>query len=196
MGLRSAETGELCIELWDPDELFERRSSDVAEGAPTRDPGIDRIRRELGSRPLRGGARLAIELPRDQMTPRTEHGIREALVSYCELGIRRAEDELRAIHREGRQALVVGAILLAGFLALAEVTLQSGLPKGIRDFFGNGLFLVAAWVGMWYPLDTLIYAGRPHRIERKVLRAIQDLEIAVRPADSARIRQPGPERLG
>jgi hypothetical protein len=60
--------------------------------------------------------------------------------------------------------------------------LRSKVPKELRDFLGNGLFLVVAWVGLWYPLDTLFYAGRPHRAERKLLRALSDVELVVRPA--------------
>jgi hypothetical protein len=70
--------------------------------------------------------------------------------------------------------------MLAGFLLLSEAVLRSRAPREIRDFFGNGLFLVAAWVGMWYPLDTLIYSGRPHRIERRLLHTLRSAEITVR----------------
>jgi hypothetical protein len=28
---------------------------------------------------------------------------------------------------------------------------RSSAPESIRMFFGDGVFLVAAWVGMWYP---------------------------------------------
>jgi hypothetical protein len=183
MGASPPESRELQIELAEPPELFEPRRADVVGGAPPIPPGIDRLRRELGSGSL--PTRIAILLPREHVTPPIERGVKEALLGYCELGIDRVERDLKAIHRDGRQALVLGVIILATSLALSQVALHTGLPSGIKDFFGNGLLLVAAWVGAWYPLDTLIYAGRPHRIERKVLRTIQGLEIAVRPADGA-----------
>jgi hypothetical protein len=91
------------------------------------------------------------------------------------------ESELKALHRDGWQTLVIGAILLAVSLAASEAILSSGAPRGIKDFFGNGLFIVAAWVGMWYPLETFIYSGRPYRLERRVLRAMQAMEIVVEP---------------
>lgn len=183
MGTGGPGPGELRIDLITPEELFEPRRADIAQGIPARQAGIDRVRSELSARSVRMPAQLAILLPRQYVNPATERGLREAIVSYCDFRIRRVENELKALRRDGTQALLFGAILLAGFLALSEFILQTGLPSGIRHFFGDGLFLVAAWVGMWYPLDTLIYAGRPHRLERKLLRVLRASQLALHPAD-------------
>lgn len=177
-----AGAGELTIALGHPNELFEAPPYNAADGVPPGVPGIERIRRDLGSRSLRGPATVAIEVPDDQATPQIERGIRESVTRYCDAGIESAEHELKTIRRDGIQTLLFGAVMLAGFLLISEAVLRSGAPRGIRDFFGNGLFLVAAWVGMWYPLDTLIFSGRPYRFERKLLRALREMEIVVRPA--------------
>jgi hypothetical protein len=184
MAMRNARPGglELMVALNHPNELFEAPGFDVANGLPPREAGIDRIRRELSAGSLRAPAKLVVEVPADQATPQVESGIKQAFARYCEAGIAHAEEELRAVHRDGWQTLLLGAILLAAGLLISEAILASSAPKGIRDFFGNGLFIVAAWVGMWYPLETLIYTGRPHRLERKLLRAMGAMEIAVRPA--------------
>lgn len=177
------EQDELRIQLSDPDELFDYGRPDVAKGKPGSYPGIDRIRNELNSGSRRKPVRLAVVLPSEHITAETERGIREAVVTYCDAGIKRAEQELSAAQRDGWQTLLLGAVILAAGLALSTIFTESKWPQTIRVFFGDGVFLVAAWVGLWYPLDTLVYAGRPYRVERKLLRAIRDLEIAVRPAD-------------
>ena len=177
---------ELTVALDHPNDLFEAPGFDVANGVPPGDPGIDRIRRELSAGSLRVPARLVVEVPADQATPDVESGIKQSFARYCEAGITQAEQDLRAVYRDGWQTLLLGAVLLAAGLLISEAILSSGAPKGIRDFFGNGLFIVAAWVGMWYPLDTLIYAGRPYRHERKLLRAMGAMEIVLRPAESRR----------
>ncbi len=189
MSTAPADFGELRIELADPNELFDPRRADVANGLPALPPGIDRIRRELSAGTVRDPGRLAILLPSQHVNAATERGLREAVGRYCELGIKRVEQELKTIHREEIQALAIGLAILAVSLALAQLVLNSGWPMGIRDFFGNGLFLVAAWVGMWYPLELLIYAARPHRSERKLLRTLSGLEVAVQA--SAAVRLPG-----
>jgi hypothetical protein len=176
---------ELTVVLSHPNELFEAPGFDVARGVPPSDPAIDRVRRELSAASLRVPPKLVVEVPADQATPQVETGIRQAFSRYCEAGAAQAEQELRAIHRDGWQTLLLGAVLLAAGLLISEEILSSGAPKGVRDFFGNGLFIVAAWVGIWYPLDTLIYAGRPYRLERKLLRAMGAMEIVVRPAETS-----------
>lgn len=177
------EDDELRVVLRDPNELFDYGPPNVMEGNPGSYPGIDRIRNELSSgsrRPLR----LAILLPRQKITPQTERGIREAVASYCDAGIRRAEHELSAAQRDGWQTMLFGVIVLAAGLALSTLFTDSNWPQSIRVFFGDGIFLVIAWVGLWYPLDTLIYAGRPYRVERKLLAAIRELDIAIRPLEA------------
>jgi hypothetical protein len=180
MTIRSPRARELTVAIGDPAELFEASQCDVADGQPPGEPGIERIRHALENGSLRGPVAVTIELPQHQLTPQLEHGIRQAVRRYCDDGIARDAQRLRAIWRDGMQTMVLGAVLLAGFLLISEAVLRSGAPSEIREFFGNGLFLVAAWVGMWYPLDTLIYSGRPHRIERKLLRALRAAEIRVR----------------
>jgi hypothetical protein len=186
MTIRSPRARELTVAIGDPAELFEPSQCDVAEGLPPGDPGIERIRHALENGSLRAPVGVTIELPPDQVTPELERGIRQAVQRYCDHGIARAGEELRAIMRDGMQTMVLGALLLAGFLLVSEAILRSGAPSEVREFFGNGLFLVAAWVGMWYPLDTLIYSGRPHRIERRLLRALRSAEIRVRTAPATR----------
>ncbi len=186
MAMRTDRAGvrEITVALSHPNELFEPAECDVARGLPPGVSGIEQIRRELSSRSLRTPIKLVVEVPAGQATPQVERGVKQAVASYCRTGIKEAENELAAIRRDGTQTLVLGAVLLAGFLAVSETILSSGAPKDIRDFFGNGLFLVAAWVGMWYPLDTLIYSGRPYRFERRLLRAMSSMEIVVRSAGS------------
>jgi hypothetical protein len=182
---------ELTVAIRRPNELFEAPAFDVANGVPPRDPAIDRIRRELTAGSLRVPAKLVVEVPADQATPQVESGIKQAFARYCEAGIAQVEQELRALHRDGWQTLLIGVFVLAVCLLISEEILSSGAPKGIRDFFGNGLFIVAAWVGMWYPLETFIYSGRPYRLERKLLRTMGSMEIHIQPA-GARVDTPAP----
>jgi hypothetical protein len=185
MSTSPASPGELCIELAEPNELFEQRRADVANGAPAIPPGIDRIRGELGSGAVKAPACIAIVLPHEHVASQTEQNIRDALARHCEIGIKDAQNQLKELQREGRQTLLLGVVILAVALVLSALVLKSKTPEVFRDFFGNGLLLVAAWVGMWYPLDTLIYAGRPFRTEQKLLRTIQSLKVDVRIADAS-----------
>ena len=92
----------------------------------------------------------------------------------------------RRADRDDPHDVPVGLILsvvFAAFVYFSERVLSTGLPYVVRDFFGNGLFIVVAWVALWYPIDLLFYYGRSYRMERNVLRTMQEMEIRVRAGD-------------
>jgi hypothetical protein len=51
----------------------------------------------------------------------------------------------------------------------------------LRIYVANGLLLVAAWVGLWFPLDTLVHYGRPYTQEIRALRRLRDADLILRP---------------
>lgn len=183
MRTRTEPARELTLELEDADELFVGRRPDVASGSPALPPGIEQIRDELSSRPPRTEVAAVIVLPRARFRPDLGRDISRAIERYCEMGIRRADNELRVLRREGIRALVIGLILFAVFVTISESIIESQASADIKAFFGDGLFLVVAWVGLWYPIDTLVYSLRPYRREKSVLRAMRDMEIVVRAAE-------------
>jgi hypothetical protein len=184
MSVRNGEVCEVTLELENADELFVGRGPDVACGVPPLPPGIDQIRSELCSHSLRTAVATVIVLPRARFRPDIARDITRAVGRYCEIGIRNADNELRALRREGLRWLLFGCLVFAAFVYFSERILAIGdLPYVVKDFFGNGLFIVIAWVALWYPIDTLFYSGRPYRQERNVLRVIQEMEIVVRPGD-------------
>jgi hypothetical protein len=185
MSTASEPVRELTIELGKADELFVARGPDVASGRPALPPGIEQIRDELGSHSRRAAIAAVIVLPRAEIRPELARDITRAITRYCEMGIRRADNELRVMGREGIRALVIGLILFAVFVTLSDSIISSQFASGIKAFFGDGLFLVVAWVGLWYPIDTLVYSLRPYRREKKVLRAMREMEIVVRAAELA-----------
>jgi hypothetical protein len=45
------------------------------------------------------------------------------------------------------------------------------------------VFLVIAWVGLWYPLDTFVFVRRPLLREKRVLEAVLSMGVTVRVDD-------------
>lgn len=183
--MRNGRAGarELTVQLDEPNDLFEARGADVERGRASQAPGIESVEDTLRSRPRTPPTRLVIVVPRDKATQSIERGFRRAIARYCEARIAHAEHELEAIKADGWRTLLFGAVVLGIGLALSQAVLRSSLPKELRDFLGDGLFLVVAWVGLWYPLDTLIYSGRPYRHEATMLRTLSELEVVVRAAE-------------
>jgi len=175
---------ELTLELGEADELFAARGPDVASGTPPLPPGIEQIRDELDARSLPAALAAVIVLPRAKVKPDLARDITRAVERYCETRISKAEKEIRLLRQEGVRTLGIGLSLFLVFVAIAEAVVRSRLPAVVRDFFGSdGLLIVVGWVGMWYPVETLLYSGRPRRQEIAILRAMRAMRIVVRAAD-------------
>lgn len=180
----SGPARELTLELQEADELFAGRGPNVARGTPPLPPGIEQIHDELDVGSLPERLATVIVLPRTQIKPDLAGEISHAVKRYCEMGIRRAEDEVKMLRREGFRTLLIGLSLFVVFVSLAEALVRTRLPSPVRNFLGeDGLFIVVGWVGLWYPIETLLYSGRPHRREIAVLQTIRSMQIEVRPAD-------------
>lgn len=55
-----------------------------------------------------------------------------------------------------------------------------------NELLGNGVFLVVAWVGLWYPFDLLFIAREQAKREMRVLGNMPILPVAVRAGKSVR----------
>ncbi len=192
MGTRSGGARELTVQLGDADDLFAARGPDLASGTPPLPSGIDQIHDQLDARQLPAALATVIVLPRAKVQPGLAGDIARAVEHYCELGISRAQAELKIMRREGSRTLVIGLALFALFVSVAEAVVHTSLPEPIRNFLGSdGLLVVVGWVGLWYPIETLLYTPRPYRREIAILRVMQRMRIEVRAADG-RLSPPSP----
>ena len=181
---RSEPARELTLELGEADEFFAGSESNVAAGRPPLPAGIDQIREELDAHSLPGALATVIVLPRTQVKPGLSAEIGRAVERYCEMGICKAENEIKMLRREGVKTLLIGLSLFVVFGSIAEAVVHSSLPGPVRSFLGeDGLFVVIGWVGLWYPIETLLYSQRPYRQEIALLKLIRQMQIEVRPAD-------------
>lgn len=123
--------------------------------------------------------RLRILAPREQITPQTEACLRRALGRYCAHMITDARRKLTAMRWVGTRALVIGLGLFAMSLAAATgVQRLLWLPEGLRLLTSESL-VVAGWVLMWQPLDTLVSGWWPQWQEERTFKAISTMPITV-----------------
>jgi hypothetical protein len=179
----TSRESEITIRLRAVKELFGPLPSDAMTSAPMRlRAGIDELVNELGARRLHHVTGAVIELPESELTPGVEEWVRWMIISYCEMRLRETTNELRAFRHDAYRALVIGMILFVAGLTVSTILNNSSDPQLIKTFFGDGLAVVIAWIGAWYPLDTLINYTRPYRQTRRVLHALSQLPVVVRPA--------------
>jgi len=180
---KSQPVRELTLELGQADEFFAGSEPNVLAGRPALPPGIDQIREELDAHSLPGALATVIVLPSAQVKPGLSDDFAMAVDRYCAMGIAKAENELRLLRREGIRTLLIGLALFFAFVSIAEALVHTSLPSPVKGFLGeDGLFIVVGWVGLWYPIETLLYSPRRCHQEIAVLQVIRRMRIEIRPA--------------
>jgi hypothetical protein len=163
-------------------DLFGPPTLDEFGGAADLTSGIERVVAELKStRPAT--VHLTILVAEPELTPGVEDRLTAAIRRYCTARIQDLEHRRGALRHDGLTALLLGAPLLLVALLLTALVSQSGFPAFWRTFLGDGLLLVLAWVALWYPLDTLLWYGRPITHEIRVVEAMRRMPITVQAAE-------------
>ena len=179
---------EVVVHLARPDELFAADPTALLRdpaGARTR-PGIDELLAELLTRPRRHrNPQLVVTLPATEVADDTAPRLTTAVGRWCAQRIEQDEQETRVLWRQGLRSMYSGVLLFVIGLLLSSEFLSPGMPTILQEALGNGFFLVLAWVGLWYPLDLLIFARQPLRREIRVLDSMARLPIEVRPLPGA-----------
>lgn len=174
--------GDIAIRLRSVQELFEPPRFDPLASSPLRlRSGIDELLNELGARRVGSVTTATIVLPASEFEPGLQQRLRQVITTYCELRLRETDNDLRAVRQEGWGAVGVGAILFVAGLMVSTIVTESSAPQLVQ-ILGDGLAVVVAWVGAWYPLDALIHYTRPYRRAKKVLQELRRMEIVVQPA--------------
>jgi hypothetical protein len=172
---------ELVVPLGHPRELLEVDPTVLFEHDAPLVPGATEIVDELLGRPRVGRkVRIVIELPAATVGPGTADSLAAALARYCHGRHVAVDREARKLWREGLNSLRAGSVLFLLGLVLSSSFLAESVPPLFQELLGNGVFLVIAWVGLWYPFDSLFFARLPLRREMRILRAIPAMPVEVR----------------
>ncbi len=164
------------------DQLFDAGPFRHGDRAPRVEAALDEAYAVVRHSDRRAGVRLRIEAPEhdDSVDP---DRVGSAVATYCALRAAAVDREHRAATRDGRSALLVGLIILAVGLLVSQAIHRTSLPEELTTVLADGLFLVVAWVGLWYPIDTLLYTRREirHRAEAWHRLGAADLDLRRQP---------------
>jgi hypothetical protein len=170
--------GVVVIRLDTPEELFAVDPRFLLAGSRRLDSGVEElVDRFLAMKKIRRH-RIVLEVAGEcsrEMAARLEGALRR----YCELRIQRAKRQGAVIWRSGMRALVSGSLLFFVGVVLSFGFTRPGEDEFWQELLGNGVFLVVAWVGLWYPLDLLFMARQPVKREIRVLTEVLALPVVV-----------------
>lgn len=174
---------DVVIELDKVDELFAADPRGLLAGARRIDSGMDElVERLLAQKEINADQRIVLDIASecsDELAAKVVTAVRR----YCELRMRRANREHDLIWRQGMRSLVSGSLLFATGIALSYAFTRPVTGEFANGLLGNGVFLVVAWVGLWYPLDLLFIAREQAKREVRVLGKMLTMPVVVRAHD-------------
>ncbi len=171
------DTEVIHLRLGRLEDMFQTSESDVMSPHYHGEPGIDYCIGELRSHRSRSAIRLELELPAPPPEADALDRLRQSIARYCEDRIRRNNRERRIARRDGYSALKVGIPVALVGLIIAVATAVSNSSEDLANLAG----WVLAWVGLWYPLDTILFSSVAPKRENAVLARLQSAEVVVRP---------------
>lgn len=177
------DQASVWVRLENPAAMF-APSEDLLSPRARLQSGIDDLLLQLRARRLAKIRHVTVLLPADEIQGSTGLRLAEAVRRYCELRLRENELNQRVVRRDGWAALGLGVVFFAVGLWLSSAFLAKGIPGPIKDLLGNGAFLVIAWVGLWYPLDTLVFTAQPLKREQRALATLSRARLDVVPDPS------------
>lgn len=169
MGVIAApDQSSVWVRLESPAAMF-APSADLLSPQARLQSGIDDLLLQLRAQRLTRIRHVTVLLPAAEITDSTSQRLHRAVRRYCELRLRENELSRRVARRDGVAAFGIGLVLFGFGLWLSTVFSAKDLPTTVQQLLGNGVFLVIAWVGLWYPLDTLVFTGQPLKREQRAL---------------------------
>lgn len=126
-----------------------------------------------------GTMRLRIVLPSREVTPQTQTRVERAIARYCSHKI--AEARLQMVEwRHGALSTFLWGLAFFALSLLITAGLQHTdfLPDAIRTLAVETL-VIAGWVIMWQPMDTLILGWLPIRQQERTFRAIGSMRTTI-----------------
>jgi hypothetical protein len=183
----SAGRSEIIVHLHRPDELFTTDPTGLLDGdgeGVRITTGVDELLGTLlGQRRLAGVKRVVLTLPSAVLTEDTARRLEAGVARWSVHRLAYIEREARVLWRQGLRSLRPGTVLFLVGLLFSTDFLEPDVPEFFQQVLGNGVFLVIAWVGLWYPLDLLFFARLPLNREKRALKILARIPIEVRARD-------------
>jgi hypothetical protein len=177
--MRHGAPTELTIHARELRELFSEREFDPFADDADALQSIAQIARFPNVTSSLGRMRLRILLPSVDVSPQTQTRVERAIARYCSHKIAEARLQM-AEWRHGALSTFLWGLAFFALSLLLTAGLQHTdfLPDAIRTLAVETL-VIAGWVIMWQPMDTLILGWLPIRQQERTFRAIGSMRATI-----------------
>ena len=156
---------------FDPSPFLEKDLDDDAE---------DFIVGWAGELPSKAPLTLVVHVPEAELAEARDVGLEEALANYFIYRANTLGRHQSALLREGRIALAVGLVFLAGCTLASEAVGGLGLGA-FGDIAETGL-AIFGWVANWRPAEIFLYDWWPIARRRRLYRRLAHMTVELRGA--------------
>lgn len=176
----------ISLSLLSPEEMFVLAPADLFSEYRNFMTGLEYCISVLRSRRSGGPVRIDLTLPADQISQGMDQRIRRTLNRYCDHRIAYNQRERRAVRFDGLYSLWIGLpIVVLGFILViikSSIVGASGNANLVLDSGG----WVLVWVGLWFPLDTLLFTPLSYGRENRVLKRLRTADVSIAPHPAMR----------
>ena len=182
-GAKSAGRKEQVINLrlMRPHEMFELPQTDLFSEYRNFLTGVDFCLSELRGRRSFRPVRIEVQLPAHEIDDGVADRLARTLRRYCTHRIRYNRRESRAQRFGGVSALRIGVPICALGLALTVAASKVQPSSRIEHVITDTLGWVLVWIGLWFPLDQLLFYPLAYGRETRVLRLLSEASVVVSP---------------
>ncbi|HTU38495.1 MAG TPA: hypothetical protein VMF35_10905 [Acidimicrobiales bacterium] len=161
-------------------EMFEMPQADLFSEFRNFLTGVDYCISELRSHRDKAPVLLDISLPDAQMDAGVEERISRTMRRYCDHRISYNIREQRASRFDGASALWIGLPIAVVGMLIVILGEKVANPSESGGLVLNTGGWILAWIGLWFPLDSILFTPLGYGRENKVLRQLHDAEVVVR----------------
>jgi hypothetical protein len=169
------------VRLLHPQEMFELGSTDLFSEYRNFRTGIEFAVSELRSHRDRRPVRLEISLPAAEIDDGLTTRMRRTLARYCDHRMQYNGRERRATRFDGFSALRVGLPIAALGLGLTILATRVLAGNDVASLIEDHIGWVLAWIGLWFPLDVMLFYPLAYSRENRVLALLRDAEVHITP---------------
>jgi hypothetical protein len=120
-------------------------------------------------------------MPSTEVDDSTVERITATLRRYCDHRIAYNQRERRAVRYDGLWSLRVGVpIAILGLIAVVNTVHVAGRVGNFNLAFDT-LGWVLVWVGLWFPLDTILFSPLAYGRENRSLALLREAEVVMAP---------------
>lgn len=171
----------VSLSLSSPEEMFVLASTDLFSEYRNFMTGLEYCISVLRSRRSGAPIRIELALPAAKISAGIDRRISRTLKRYCDHRIAYNQRERRAVRLDGLFSLIVGIPLaLLGFVLVIVKSSIVGASGNANLALDSGGW-VLVWVGLWFPLDTLLFTPLSYGRENRVLKRLQTADITIEP---------------